>query len=198
MGLSLTRRRFVGVTAAAAGLGLVPLGNPVRAQADLVSWQGYAMGASATLQIHHQDGAAARRLVERGLAEIRRLEQIFSLYRDDSVLTALNRRGVLAAPPPDLIALLTASRHYFEMTGGAFDPTVQALWTLYWDHFSKPEADPQGPPESARLTALERVGFDRVIFDRNRVVLPRPGMALTLNGIAQGYATDRFVEILRS
>src|SRR5690606_6376116 len=39
---------------------------------------------------------------------------------------------------------------------------------------------------------------ERVIVDDDRIVLPRKGMALTLNGIAQGYITDRAIELLRA
>lgn len=194
----LSRRRFIGITAAAAGLSLMPLGRAARAEAHVVTWQGQAMGAVATLQVHHHDRAAAERLVERSLAEVRRLEQVFSLYREDSALTALNRHGVLVAPPADLVTLLAECRRCWELTGGAFDPTVQALWTLYRDHFSKPDADPSGPADPALAEALERVGFGPVAFDMNRIVLPRRGMGLTLNGIAQGFVTDRVVDILRA
>lgn len=194
----LSRRRFIGVTAAAAGLGLVPLGRAPRADTHLVTWHGQAMGAMATLRVHHHDRTAAERLVERSLAEVRRLEQVFSLHREDSALATLNRLSVLVAPPADLVALLGESRRWWELTGGAFDPTVQALWVLYRDHFSRPDADPEGPPESALREALERVGFDQVIFDANRIALPRRGMGLTLNGIAQGYVTDRIVDLLRA
>jgi len=41
------------------------------------------------------------------------------------------------------------------------------------------------------------VGFDKVSFDANRIALGQRGMALTLNGIAQGYITDRIVALLR-
>ena len=194
----LSRRRFIGVTAAAAGLGLVPFGRAARAEAHLVTWRGQAMGAVATLQVHHHNRAAAVRLVERSLAEVRRLEAVFSLYREDTALVALNREGILVAPPADLVAVLAECRRCWELTGGAFDPTVQALWILYRDHFSRPDADPQGPTEHELRTALERVGFGRVTFDANRIALPRRGMGLTLNGIAQGYVTDRVVGILRA
>ena len=194
----LSRRRFIGVTAAAAGLALVPFGRAARAEAHLVTWRGQAMGAVATLQVHHHDRAAAVRLVERSLAEVRRLEAVFSLYREDTALVALNRQGILVAPPADLVAVLAECRRCWELTGGAFDPTVQALWILYRDHFSRSDADPQGPTEHELRNALERVGFGRVTFDANRIALPRRGMGLTLNGIAQGYVTDRVVGILRA
>jgi thiamine biosynthesis lipoprotein len=193
----LSRRRFIGISAAAAGLSLLPLGRQAKAQAELVTWQGQAMGAVASLQIHHPDRAVAQRLIERSLAEMRRLERVFSLYRDDSALSLLNRQGKLVAPPTDLVTLLADCRRYFELTDGAFDPTVQALWVLYRDHFSRPDADPQGPPAPAVRTALARVGFEQVSFNADRIMLPRRGMALTLNGIAQGFATDCVLSLLR-
>lgn len=199
----LSRRRFIGIAAAAAGLGLIPFGRAAKAEGHLVkghlvTWHGQAMGAIASLQVHHHDRAVAERLVERSLAEVRRLEEVFSLYRDDSALSRLNRQGMLVAPPADLVTLLAECRRCWDLTGGAFDPTVQALWTLYRDHFARPDADPQGPPASAIEAALERVGFGRVTFDANRIAFARRGMGLTLNGIAQGYVTDRVVDILRA
>src|SRR5215217_5901616 len=192
---SVTRRRAIGITAAAAGLALVPLGGAGRAEANLVTWQGHAMGAVASLQVHHKDRSAAERLVRRAVAEVRRLEQILSLYRDDSTLVALNRSGVLPAPPQELVALLDECRRYWELTGGAFDPTVQALWTLYREHFSRPRHDPAGPSADALRTALDKVGFRHVAFDRSRIVLGRRGMGLTFNGIATsgayGFRFDR-------
>jgi thiamine biosynthesis lipoprotein len=179
-------------------LSLVPFGRAAWAEAHLVMWRGQAMGAVASLQVHHHDRAAAERLVERALAEVHRLEQVFSLYREDTALVALNRHGILVAPPADLVAVLAECRRCWEMTGGAFDPTVQALWILYRDHFSRADADPQGPKERELRRALELVGFGQVTFDANRIVLPRRGIGLTLNGIAQGYVTDRVVDILRA
>jgi thiamine biosynthesis lipoprotein len=156
------------------------------------------MGAVATLQVHHEDRATAERGVRKAVAEVRRLEKIFSLYRDDSALVALNREGILIAPPRDLLLLLGECRRYWELSGGAFDPTVQALWAVYRDHFSRPDHDPGGPPAVELRAALGKVGFQDVTFDEHRIVLGRRGMGLTLNGIAQGYMTDRAVEVLRS
>ena len=154
MTASLTRRRFIGITAAAAGLGLVPLGSTARADGNLVTWRGQAMGAVATLQVHHHDRAAAQRLIESALAEIRRLERVFSLYREDSALVTLNRHRVLVAPPADLVELLAVSRHFFEITGGAFDPPCRRLVpnaTISTDS----KKDPAGPARRPKA-ALER------------------------------------------
>ena len=103
MAASLNRRRFIGISAACAGLTLLPFGRAAMAEAHPVTWNGQALGAQATLVIHHYDRLAAERLVERAVAEVARLERIFSLYREDSALVELNRVGSLAAPPADLV-----------------------------------------------------------------------------------------------
>lgn len=193
---TITRRRFIGISAAACGLTLLPFEYRGRAEASVVSWSGVALGAAASLQVHHPDRGEAQRLINRAVAELRRLEAIFSLYRDDSALTLLNRRGVLEAPAPELVRLLAEARRYAALTGGVFDPTVQPLWGLYAAHFARPDAYAGGPSPAERETALALVGFDRVHAGRDRIAFATRGMALTLNGIAQGFITDRVVELL--
>ncbi|WP_331377020.1 FAD:protein FMN transferase [Sinorhizobium chiapasense] len=197
MGNRITRRRAICIMAAAAGLPLLGPSIRAKAAAPAVTWKGQALGAPATLVLHLDDEAQAARLIDRVVAEISRLENVFSLYRSDSVLSELNRAGAIATPPSDLVRLLEACREYWEATNGAFDPTVQPLWALYARHFSVEGADPAGPSVDAKGQALARVGFDKVRLGRDRVVFTRPGMALTLNGIAQGYITDRVVGLLR-
>lgn len=186
----LTRRRFVTITAALAGAAAaVPMAGA--AASAPVEWRGTALGAEALLRLYHPDTAAAWRLVADCLAEAERLEGVFSLYRPDSALCRLNRDGTLAAPPLDLVTLLGEAKRYGDLTGGAFDITVQPLWTLYAHHFADPAADPAGPPEAAIAAARDLVDYRRIEVAPDRIALGRPGMAVTLNGIAQGYITDR-------
>ena len=193
----ISRRRFIRISAAAAGLAVVPVLPPAQAGSDLVTWRGTMLGAVATMQIHHEDRNEAQRLISAACTEARRLERLFSLYLEDSALVELNRSGILVDPAAELVDLLTLSRRFAEVTGGRFDATVQPLWTLYADHFLQSNADPAGPPQSAVQAALAHVGFDRLMISRDRIVMPR-GMAVTLNGIAQGYVTDKMVDLLRS
>jgi len=193
----LERRRFIAITAAAAGCSLAPLGLGRASPTETVTWRGQALGAAASMVIHHNDRAVAERLGRQIVVEVERLEQIFSLYRTDSALSQLNRHGALVSPPPDMVALLDTCREYWELTDGVFDPTVQPLWTVIAEHFSRRGADPAGPPPARMRKALALVGFDKVAFNRDRVAFRERGMGLTLNGIAQGYITDRAVDILR-
>jgi FAD:protein FMN transferase len=196
MRLGLTRRRMLQV-AAVAGLGNVAsLGpGPARAQdlPPLWVWRGRALGAAASIRLHHPDEAAARALLQRCADEVERLERIFSLYRSDSALVALNMQGRLDMPPLDLVRLLAEAGNFSRLTDGAFDVTVQPLWERYAAHdWSDAGA---ALPEVDDLLPL--IDWQAIEVEPRLVAFAREGMAVTLNGIAQGYITDRIVELLR-
>lgn len=195
---SPARRRFLGIIAASSALALAPSYRR-RAHAAIAPtrWQGVALGADAELRLYHPDRQAAEQLIDRALQELRRLEGVFSLYRDDSALSILNRQGYLADPPSDLVRLLSESRHYAALTGGLFDPSVQPLWRVYADHFAQTDASPGGPAQNDIARALQSVSYKSIQIDPQRIEL-QPGMALTLNGIAQGYITDRVTDLFRN
>ncbi|MDN5002172.1 FAD:protein FMN transferase [Bradyrhizobium sp. GCM10027634] len=192
-----TRRRFIRISAAAAGLSLLSGGRSIHAEVVPTVWRGTMLGAVATMEVHCEDRSRADRLIALACAEARRLERLFSLYLNDSALVELNRTGILVDPAAEMVDLLSASQHYSRLTGGLFDVTVQPLWDLYASHFAQDDADPAGPAAAAIHAALARVGSDRMTVGRDRIVIPR-GMAITLNGIAQGYVTDKVVDLLRA
>lgn len=194
--MMITRRRAIAVLAAAAGLPF--LLNATRAQAQLVRWEGTAMGAPASLALHAEDEAAARIAIDAAVAELSRLEAIFSLYRADSAVSRLNREGALVAAPLELVELLGRAQAYAELTGGAFDPTIQPLWQLYLSHFTAVAPDPNGPAADDLRRAAALVDWRGVVIADGAVRFARPGMGLSLNGIAQGYITDRITALLRN
>ena len=177
--MTLTRRRFLSISAAAVA-------RPRAAAArETARWAGVALGARAGMTLAGITPHDARPVFARLEAEIARLERIFSLYRDDSALVRLNRAGRLPAPPPELLEVLTLSDALHAASDGAFDPSVQPLW----------RALATGGDAAAARAAT---GWHDVRFDEGGVRLLRSGMALTLNGIAQGYVTDRIAALLRS
>lgn len=204
------RRRFLCIAGSAAGLAAsgalhsawagvnssATTGHDLADDPTLHTWQGIALGGEATLRIHHPDASHAQRLIQRTVAELQRLESLFSLYRADSQLSRLNRDGRLDDPGADMLTLLGRSQRYSQLTHGAFDVTVQPLWQLYAEHFAQPGAAPGGPSSDAIDHALQRIGYQYMAIEPRQVRFLRPGMAATLNGIAQGYITDRITALL--
>lgn len=192
----LSRRRalcLIGAAASAAGLP-----HPLWArELKRIRWRGAVLGTLGAITLYHDDQGAARALIAACVAEIARLERMVSLYRADSLINRLNREGRLAAPPLELIHLLREAQAIGDLTGGAFDVTVQPLWRLYAAHFASAGADPNGPSPRAIEAASRLVDYRDLDVASARLRLARAGMALTLNGIAQGWITDRVAERLR-
>src|SRR5258707_3435126 len=123
-----TRRRVLRVVAAMAGLPLMIAG--VRATApkgQFYSWHGEVLGALSELTLWHTDAAFAQRTIRRVRHEIERFDRIFSLYRQDSEISRLNEAGRLVKPSPELRELVEESPRPGELSGGAFDTSVQPL-----------------------------------------------------------------------
>lgn len=184
--MKLSRRRFMTIS---AGLALGAAARP--AVAKTVSWQGIALGAEAKLIITGLPEAEGKRLIRLALEEIDRLENIFSLYRPASTLCVLNSRGRLQSPPAELLSVLSQVSAVHAATIRFFDPTVQPLWQAFAEHNGSPD-------EKLVRGARGKVGWHLVNYSMREIEFTRPGMQLTLNGIAQGYITDRVSTLLRS
>jgi len=196
---AVSRRRAMTIVGALAGVPLLGGDDLSQGAALLHQWTGTSLGSPSQLLLYHHDRAAATRIARECAAEIERLERIFALYRSDSEITRLNRDGWIDCPSFDLLTVLARCQSLSVLSNGAFDVTVQPLWTLYAAHFFGNAASPPGGPA---LQAIERtrklVDWQAIDIGRRRIVLGRTGMGVTLNGVAQGYITDRIMEILRA
>lgn len=192
----LTRRRFISITAMLAAGGFMPSAS--RAALQPVVWRGRAMGADAAITLFHPDHRIAGELLTRCQALAASLENQLSLYKEYSALCRLNRDGALDAAPGALLDILHMASDIHLSTQGAFDVTVQPLWKLYSGHFAQPNADPSGPPDREIAAARECVDARAIHIQEDKIRFTRPGMAVTLNGIAQGYITDQVAALLHA
>lgn len=153
---------------------------------------GLAFGTTVSLTLVAERDEAFEPAFRDAFAAIRAVEAAGSLYRPDSALSRLNRDGRLDAPDPLLLTMLRFALTLAERSGGAFDPTVQPLWTLW----SQATARGERPGPQARAEAVSRIGWRHVAADEAGIRLDRPGMGVTLNGLIQGFAADRVMAVL--
>jgi thiamine biosynthesis lipoprotein len=188
------RRRFLclALGAGASGLGgawLAPLAR--RQDLQRVQRTSLALGTTVSITALHEQEKVASAAIAAAFAELELVEEVMSLYRPHSQLSRLNHEGVLKDPHPYLLQVLRAAQGLSEQTGGAFDVTVQPLWSLY------ATAHKQGLAPTQALAAVQaKVDWRKLEVSPQRVRLAR-GMAVTLNGIAQGFAADRALAALR-
>ncbi len=212
--MPVTRRRCLGVMAAGVAAGLAP---GALANIPLARWQGFALGGDVAITIRDPDRRRAVAAIKDFVADIARVEQIFSLHRPDSSLLQLNEAGYLDNPPSELVSVFRQAAEISAISEGAFDVTVQPLWNgpnlrAIKEAFGRLARTPSGAIRLQRFYSRqghggqfppppwvkELVDWRKLSIHDGRIHFLTPGMEATLDGIAQGYATDRIAERLRA
>jgi thiamine biosynthesis lipoprotein len=153
-----------------------------------------ALGTKVSIVARHADAAVAERATDAAFAELAFLEhRLLSIYQPESEISRLNRDARLASPHPFVVYVLRRALEMSRETVGAFDVTVQPLW----ETFAAAKRQGRLPTEAEVAAARARVDWQAIDIDDDCVRLQKPGMAITLNGIAQGFATDRVLATLR-
>jgi thiamine biosynthesis lipoprotein len=152
-----------------------------------------AMASLCSVQMDGTDERLMRRAADAAIAEVRRIECKYSRYRDDSVISRINRAAGLAAVAIDeeTAGLLDFGHQLWQLSDGLFDMTSGVLRQA-WD-FRK-----GGLPEPARLAGLlARVGWQKLERHERQVRLALPGMELDIGGFGKEYAADRAAATLQ-
>lgn len=182
--MKTTRRQFFYL--AAGGAALAAGGAGLAKRSRTFTRRSHALGAETALTVWHDHARAAEEALTKAFQAIDSVEDVMSLYRPNSQLCRLNRRGELGAPHPDLVHVLRYAEGLSQSSGGAFDVTVQPLWRR------RQKQRGARPGKGVR----ECVNWRDVEVSEGRIHFLRPGMEATLNGIAQGFAADRVREVL--
>ncbi|MGH2899222.1 MAG: FAD:protein FMN transferase [Solirubrobacteraceae bacterium] len=154
-----------------------------------------AMGSPCELHLYGETRAFCDVLTELAVAEVRRLEQKYSRYRDDSVTSAINRSAgnpAGVAVDDETARLLDYAATAFTSSDGLFDPTsgvLRRVWNLKSGRVPEPN-------EIAAVLGL--VGWSRVRWESPRLILPRAGMELDFGGFVKEYAADCVAELCRA
>ena len=154
------------------------------------------MGTRVHVEVWHEDTAAGRAAVAAVMAEMRRIDELMSPFRETSELSALNREA--ARQPvkvsPDLLAVLQHARAMSELTGGAFDVTFASAGR-YYDYRKRIR-----PDDATLARAVEAIDYRYVEIDaaRHTVSYRHPGVYVDLGGIAKGYAVDLGIALLEA
>ena len=145
---------------------------------------GIVFGTTVSMTVLHDNETVARAALSSAFTALREVDALMSVYRTDSQVGRLNHVGWLSQPDPRLVKVLETAQYLARQTDGAFDVTVQPLWHA---------ANAQQPV----LQALSRVDWRKLDVSDRELQLRETGMAITLNGIAQGYGADQAIAALK-
>lgn len=154
------------------------------------------MGTAVNVELWHENEIEGKRLISAVMAEMHRIDQLMSVYRQDSELSLIN---ATASSHPvkvssELFDLIEISLEYSNITHGAFDITFASAGQFY-DYRTKKK-----PDEEQLAHALPAIDYHHVVLDTpgQTVQFTQPGVRIDLGGIAKGYAVDRCITLLQS
>lgn len=151
------------------------------------------MGGPCQLRIYAKSLEHSKRAIGAAITEIERLEQKYSRYRKDSLLTRINRSagtGNSIVIDVETAGLFNYADTLCHESGGLFDPTAGILRRV-WDFKSG-----SVPTEAAVQQVLPLIGWQQLIREGRSVTLPHAGMELDLGGCVKEYACDSVVSVL--
>jgi thiamine biosynthesis lipoprotein len=146
-----------------------------------------AMASSCAVRLVAPPGTHAQTLAQVAIAEVRRIEAVYSRYRPDSVIARINAAAGAGWTTLDLetAGLFDYAHTLHVASGGLFDVTSGVLRRA-WD-FRQPRV-----PDAATLKPLRAlVGWNKVQRDGDRLRLPLAGMEVDFGGFGKEYAADR-------
>jgi thiamine biosynthesis lipoprotein len=154
------------------------------------------MGTKVTITVVARSDAEGEAAIDAGMAELRRLDAMMSLYKDTSEITAVN----LAAGKhpvkvsPEMIEVVEDAAVVSKLSGGVFDLTIGPLVVL-WQMRLKEGKIPTDA-DIARIKPL--VNYRNIVVDKkaSTIYLKKAGMIMDFGGM-KGYAADRVAAIFK-
>lgn len=149
------------------------------------------MGTQVTITVAADTADAGQQAIDAGMEELRRLDAMMSLYKDDSEIAKVNRDAGTAPVKVsrEMIEVVEQALATAQLTHGAFDVTIGPLVVLWQMRLKEGTV----PTDREIAGVLKLVDYRNVVVDpkASTIFLRRKGMVLDVGGCAKGYAADR-------
>lgn len=151
------------------------------------------MDTSVSIKVVHHDVNIARDAIRSAFCEMVRIENLMSVFKNESEVYHLNKKGYIEDASDDILYVIRKAEHYSKLSEGAFAVTVLPLLDLW-----KEKLDLGAFPTVKEIEAvLPLADYRNVHINGKSIKFSKVGTRITLGGIAKGYAVDRAVETLK-
>ncbi|MBW2096063.1 MAG: FAD:protein FMN transferase [Deltaproteobacteria bacterium] len=153
-----------------------------------------SMGTFVSMTLLHPSRDKAEEAMGLAFDEIDRLAGLMNRFKTATAVGELNREGMLNNPPPEVLSVVRDALAFYRVSKGAFDISVAPIVDLFKERLGS--GNKISPPEAEIQKLLTRVDAGSIIIDEKTIRFRKPGMAITLDGIAKGYIVDRAAKLL--
>ncbi len=198
---TLNRRSFLKLSGL-LGLGVTSVGIlPVGAETIRfnkktfkVSETRSAMGTYVSMTLFDPSRDKAQEAMGRAFEEIERLTALMSRFDHATAVAQLNKDGCLNDVPPEVTEVVAAALDYHKISHGTFDISVKPIIDLFQKTFMEKKMMMPGYVELEETLRL--VDSSGIAVSGRTIRFKKPGMGITLDGIAKGYIVDRASGVL--
>lgn len=150
------------------------------------------------LTVVANDTIQANILIDEGIAEVKRIENLISDWIPTTLISEINRNAGIrpVKVTPELYDLVERAIKISEITSGAFDISYASMDRIWkFDGSMKVM-----PTDEAIKKSVAKIGYKKIILDAQErtIFLQETGMKLGLGGIGQGYIADKVQELLQN
>lgn len=162
-------------------------------------FSGSTMGTSYQVKVVAHHSSVPPELADQIGDRLEALNRIFSTYQDDSELMVFNASAVNEAQSisPDMLKVMTIAQEVYQLSNGAFDPTVGPLVNLWG--FGPDNTHDKIPLGEAINHKRKLVGYNHLsIHSSEATAVRKTDIQLDMSAVAKGYAVDAVAELLAS
>lgn len=149
------------------------------------------MGNRFEISAVSEDETWAQARIDEAIAEIQRIEALFTTFNDNSQTNRINANAGISPVKVDreVFELVKRSLRISEVTQGAFDITYGSIDKSLWNFDTQMTALPD--PKTARQM-VRLINYRNVILNETEcsVFLKEEGMRIGFGGIGKGYAAE--------
>ena len=156
------------------------------------------MGNRFEISVVAEDESWANKCIQEAVAEIRRIEKLFTTFDESSQTNLINRNAGIEPVKVDkeMFDLIERSKKISAITQGSFDITYGSIDKKLWN-FDQSMTSLPDPITAKQLVRL--INYQNVLLDEKEgtVFLKEKGMRIGFGGIGKGYAAERAKELLQ-
>ncbi|AOY56896.1 FAD:protein FMN transferase [Desulfococcus multivorans] len=161
-----------------------------------VQIQGKTMGTAFHITMVTKDDT--RRVEERINKRLVEINNSMSTYDPESEISRFNRMTEVGRPFPisaDFLEVMTAAAQLYELTGGAWDGTVNPLVNLWG--FGSRRVAPRVPDPEEIDALLPKLGFRHIEITKDGALIKHHrAVTIDLASIAKGYGVDQVAAVI--
>ena len=154
-----------------------------------------SMGTFVSMTLIHASRDEAEQAMGQAFEEISRLVAMMDRFNDTTAIGLLNREGIIRDVPKEMSWVVSKGLEYNRQSQGNFDITVKPVVDLFYKIGKSSKVNLPTDKEIAKVLPL--VGSEKIEIGGGTIRFKRPGMGITLDGIAKGYIVDKAAMVLK-